>query len=153
LSASLSAGRARFVVEDGFVVGGEVDRIEVSLRVAGDALDPQRITRMLGVSPTFSARKGDRRGDAASPVIQRIGVWAYRLPASPEWELGDAIRTLLEQLPPDPALWEALASEFRTDVFCGLFLGDTNRGAEIPVETLALLAERRLTLSLDIHGP
>ena len=49
-------------MEEGFVVGGEVDRIEVSLRVAGDALDPQRITRMLGVSPTFAARKGRPAG-------------------------------------------------------------------------------------------
>jgi hypothetical protein len=139
-------------MEDGFVVGGEIDRVEVSLRIAGDALDPQRITRMLGVTPTFAARKGDVITHGESTVTQQIGIWTYKLPASSEWELGDAIQTLLERLPADPALWETLAGEFKTDVFCGLFLSAANRGTELRVETMALLAERRLTLGLDIYA-
>ena len=139
-------------MEDGFIVGGEVDRVEVSLRVVGEALDPDRITRMLGVTPTFAARKGQEIRRGTDTVTQRIGVWSYALPASAEWELGDAIHTLLEQLPADPALWESLAAEYATDVFCGLYLSAVNRGTELSVETMALLAERRLRLGLDIYG-
>jgi hypothetical protein len=139
-------------VEDDFVVGGELDRVEVSVRIAGETLEPDRITRMLGVRPTFAARKGEIIQRGTRTVTQRIGIWSYALPASREWVLGDAIRTLLEQLPADPALWEALASEFATDVFCGLFLSSMNRGTELPVETLALLAERQLKLGLDIYA-
>ena len=139
-------------MEDGFVVGGEVDRVEVSLRISGVALDPDRITRMLRVTPSFAARKGEAitRGETAVP--QRTGIWIYKLPPSSEWELGDAIQTLLEQLPADPALWETLATEFDTDIFCGLFLSDVNRGTQLTVETMALLAERRLKLGLDIYA-
>ena len=139
-------------MEDGFLVGGELDRVEVGVRVAGDTLDPDRITRMLGVRPTFAARKGEAVTRGAATVTQRTGIWTYALPSSREWVLGDAIRTLLEQLPADPALWEMLATEYETDVFCGLFLANVNRGTEIPVETLALLAERRLKLGLDIYA-
>ncbi len=140
-------------MEDGFIVGGEIDRVEVSLRISGDAVDPERITRMLGVEATFAARRGEAIDREGVPVVQQTGIWIYALPASTEWELGDAIRTLLDRLPADPSLWESLAAEFDTDVFCGLFLAASNRGTELPLDTMALLVERRLPLGLDIYGP
>ena len=140
-------------MEDGFVAGGEIDRVQVSVRISGDTLAPDRITRMLGVQPTFAAGKGEMIDRGGVPVAQRTGMWCFELPASTEWELSDAVRTLLEQLPADPALWESLAAEFKTDVFCGLFLADANRGTELSLETMALLVERRLPLGLDIYGP
>lgn len=134
------------------VPGTEVDRIAIAVRIIGDSLDPERLTRMLGVAPTLAKRKGEPAERDGATIEQRTGIWSYALPASPEWELGDAIRTLLEQLPSDPALWESLAMEFSTDVFCALFLDAPNRLAILPVETLALLAERRLQLTLDLFG-
>ena len=84
--------------------------------------------------------------------MQRTGVWAYALPASPEWELGDAIDTLLDRLPHDPALWESLASWASVAVICGLFIHDADRAADLAPDTLARLAERRLALTLQIRG-
>ena len=83
--------------------GDDIDRLEIALRVASDDLDPDRITRMLGVNPTFAARMGEEVDVDGVPIVQPTGSWRYALPASPEWELGDAIHTLLEQLPGDPA--------------------------------------------------
>ena len=134
------------------VPGSEVDRIAVAVRIIGDTLDPDRLTRMLGVAPTLARRKGEPMERDGATVEQPTGIWSYALPASPEWELGDAIRTLLEQLPSDPALWESLALEFSTDVFCAIFLDAPNRLAILPVETLDLLAERRLQLTFDLFG-
>ena len=139
-------------MEDGFVVGGEIDRVQVTLRIVGDALQPDRITRMLGVEPTFAAAKGDTVDRSGVPITQRTGMWSYELPASPEWELSDAVRTLLERLPADPALWESLAMDYKIDLFCGLFLAARNSGTELMLETMALLVERRLPLGLDIYG-
>jgi hypothetical protein len=139
-------------VEDGFVVGGEIDRVQVSLRIAGDTLVPDRLTRMLGVEPTFAAAKGETVERSGVPIRQRTGMWSYELPASTEWELSDAIKTLLEQLPADPALWESLAADYRMDLFCGVFLEASNRGTELSLDTMALLVERRLPLGLDIYA-
>ena len=140
-------------MDDEFIVGGEVDRVVISLRIIGDTLAPDRITRILGVEPTTSAATGETIDRAGIPATQETGIWIYELPASTEWELSDAIRTLLDKFPADPALWESLATEFRMDVFCGLFLHERNRGTQISIETMALLVERRLPLGLDIHGP
>ena len=130
----------------------DIERLDIELRVTGNDLDPERITRMLGVPPTISARRGEEIDIGGVPVVQRTGVWAYALPASPEWELGDAIDTLLERLPHDPALWESLASWANVAVICGLFIHDADRVADLAPDTLARLAERRLGLSLQIRG-
>jgi hypothetical protein len=140
-------------VEDELTAGGEIDRVVISLRISGDTLAPDRITRILGVEPTHAVAKGETVDLAGVPIVQATGIWTYDLPASTEWELSDAIRTLLDRFPADPALWESLATEFTTDIFCGLFLHAANRGTQISLETMALLVERRLPLGLDIHGP
>ena len=137
---------------DGSPAGRDIDRLEIELRVTGDELDPERITRMLGVNPTLAARKGESVDVDGVPVGQRIGIWSYTLPASPEWELGDAIDTLLERLPHDPALWESLATWATVAVVCGLYIHDVDRIADLAPDTLARLAERRLALSLQIRG-
>jgi len=130
----------------------DIERLEIELRVTADDLDPERITRMLGVNPTVAARKGEDVDVAGVPVAQQTGIWSYALPASPEWELGDAIDTLLERLPHDPALWESLAGWAAVGVVCGLFIRDVDRAADLSPDTLARLAERRLALSLHIRG-
>jgi hypothetical protein len=132
----------------------DIERLDIELRVTGDDLDPARITRMLGVPPTVAARRGEEIDIGGVPVVQRTGVWAYALPASSEWELSDAIDTLLDRLPHDPALWESLATWASAAVICGLFIHDTDRAADLAPDTLARMAERRLALSLQIRfGP
>jgi hypothetical protein len=133
--------------------GRDIDRIEVALRVTTDELDPERITRMFGVAPTFAGRKGDEIDRDGVPAMQSTGIWSYALPASPEWELGDAIDTLLEQLPADPALWESIAGWADVAIVCGLYVHDADHAASLLPDTLARLAERRLTLRLEIRGP
>jgi hypothetical protein len=130
----------------------DIDRLEIELRVTADELDPERVTRMLGVNPTIAARRGEAIDVGGVPVMQRTGIWSYALPASPEWELGDAIDTLLERLPHDPALWESLAGWATVAVVCGLYIHDVDRVASLTPDTLARLAERRLSLSLQIRG-
>jgi len=137
---------------DGSPIERDIDRLEIELRVSGDDLDPDRVTRMLGVNPTRAARKGDEIDVLGVPTVQRTGLWTWALPASPEWELGDAIDTLLERLPHDPALWESLAGWATVAVVCGLYIHDVDRVADLAPDTLARLAERRLALSLQIRG-
>ncbi|HSE22384.1 MAG TPA: DUF4279 domain-containing protein, partial [Pyrinomonadaceae bacterium] len=42
-----------------FSVGGPLERTKVTLRVIGDELDPDEISKLLQCEPTSKARKGD----------------------------------------------------------------------------------------------
>lgn len=143
------------IPKDGFALGGPIGRVSVTLRVIGDEVDPDEITRLLGVTPTMGERKGDvvRRGDRM--VTRRTGHWSYSLGGgpSPEWELDDAIVAVLGRMSADLEVWADLARRFRLDVFCGLFMGTVNQGAVLRPGTMRLLAERGLTLGLDVYGP
>ncbi|SFU40861.1 protein of unknown function [Methylobacterium sp. 174MFSha1.1] len=129
----------------------EIARITVSLRIVGDALDPDEITQRLGVEPTGCARKGDTRRTASGrEVIARSGTWLLRTDAS--GDLNTQIATLLAELPNDPSLWTDLSRRYRCDIFCGLFMGDINEGTELQPKLLSALGGRGLRLSLDIYG-
>jgi len=110
-----------------------VDRITVSVRVAGDQLDPDVVSRALGTAPTFAARKGERRPSGGRDVFQRTGVWFVEFQGAPEeWTLDEAIAALLDRLPADIAVWDEVAAQYGLDVFCGLYLRSWSRGFALP---------------------
>jgi hypothetical protein len=137
--------------DDTWIVGGDVDRVSLTLRITAPDLDPDAITRRLGVPPSFAARRGDERRSKGGNIKQPVGIWSVGLPNSQEWVLADAIGALLDRLPADVAIWKEIGSSARIDVFCGLHLDDWNRGLELPPDLLARLGERRITLGFDIY--
>jgi hypothetical protein len=139
------------VPEGFFVTGGDVDRVSVSLRVAGDDLNPASVTQLLRVEPTFAARKGEQRASGGGLVRQPTGVWSIEISESREWILEDAIAALLDRLPADPAVWKLLAERYQIDVFCGIFVDGWNRGFDLSPALLGRLAERFLKLDVDIY--
>jgi hypothetical protein len=138
-----------FIVE---TAGGEVDRVRVCLRASGDQVDPEAISLALGVSPTFAARKGDRRSTRGGEAVQRTGVWYVDFAGPPEERtLGEAIEALVDRLPSDQSVWKVLTEHNDLEVWCGLHLSEWNRGADLAPSVLRRLADRHLTLSLDIY--
>jgi hypothetical protein len=133
-------------------LGGPVNRIRVSLRFGGDDLDPSVMTRGLGVDPTFAARKGESVERSGHTYRQRTGVWYLALPDRSEWELGDAIQTLLARIPASASTVRQLSAQYGGEIFCGLFLEQYNRGCAIDANIVSALAERGLALDFDIYG-
>jgi hypothetical protein len=130
-------------------VGGDVDEVSVSVRVSGEDLDPAQITALLGVPPTLAHRRGDAFGGGRG--VRRAGLWSLSVPKSREWELADAVSTLLDQLPSERDVWVSLASRFQVDLFCGLFLNEWNRGVGLPSTLIQQIADRGMELNLDIY--
>ena len=60
---------------------------------------------------------------------------------------------MLDGLTADLAVWQELTTRFRADVFCGLFMDESNEGQSLSPHTLKALGERNLMLDLDIYGP
>lgn len=76
-----------------------------TLRFAGDALDPEEISRLLDISPTHAYRKGESfsPGPRTPRVVGRTGVWYLstdRAVSSPA--LADHLHYLVRLLMPEP---------------------------------------------------
>jgi hypothetical protein len=136
--------------QDRVVIGGPVDSTTVGLCVyGGDDLDPDEITRLLGVAPTHAHRKGEPARPRCPPAS--IGGWFL----SEEWASEnpeELTRRLLDRLPADPVCWAELGSRFRVEVSYGISLEAWNRGFTLSAATVARLAALGAEVGFDIYG-
>jgi len=132
-----------------------ISRTRASLRIFGDDLDPDEISAQLGASPTSSAKKGQDRvnRDGVKRGIHRTGRWLLEaVPRQPE-DLDSQIAELLSPLTADIAVWRRLVAQFKVDIFCGLFMEESDEGLDLRPETLEMIGSRGLSLGLCIYGP
>lgn len=132
----------------------QLHKSSVTLRISGDDLIPDEITRLLGASPTHAETKGDKiLGKKSGRVrIAKCGMW--RLCAS-DREPGDMdgqIQEILSQATGDLAAWQSITNKYHADLFCGLFMRVRNEGLTISPHSLAALGARGIEMGLDIYG-
>ena len=130
-------------------------RAVACLQITGEKLDPSEVTRLLNGAASLSYRKGDdirKRPDLPQRLAPR-GHWRREATATEPENLDAQVLEMLDGLTQNLSIWTDLSSRFRTAVFCGWFMGESNEGVEISPHTLRLLGERGIVLSLDIYGP
>lgn len=134
---------------------GQLKESRAGLRVFGDELDPDEITRRLGANPTKAFRKGDLelvRHDGR-PRYAHTGRWhldaARRFPE----DLNAQIMEILDQVTDDLEVWRELGEKYRIDMFCGVWMGLYNDGLPLSHEVLLALGQRRILLDIDIYAP
>lgn len=130
-----------------------IGRTAVALRILGEDLDPDEISRLLGGAPSTALRKGDLRQSPSGDVVQRVGMWRLRCEDRSPGDLDCQIQDILARLTDDLDVWRDIARRYRCDVFCGVFMEAGNEGATLDSTTLDLLSDRGLRLALDIYGP
>jgi Domain of unknown function (DUF4279) len=132
--------------------GGHPDEVRLCLRVCGDTLDPEAVSRVLGREASRCQRAGQPVLSPAGEVkrIARTGSWLLDWPVGTDATISEAIHALLGSLPADPEVWASLTSRYAVDLICDLTVRSVNRGFELPPELLSLLAQRGITLGFDI---
>src|SRR5688572_17481667 len=124
-----------------------------TLRFSGDDLDPQEITSLLGCNPTVGVRKGGVWHTTSGVAkIARSGSWRLKVKDQSPGDLNAQIAELLAALSPDLGVWKDFSRRFQADVFCGLFLRESNEGISLTPDTLTALGSRGLELDMDIYG-
>lgn len=132
---------------------GLLQTTSVSLRFFGDDLEPEHVTLALGYLPDTGLRLGEVwRTRKGAERVARTGSWIRRVPRRQPGALDAQLMELLAPLTEDMVVWQRLTTQFRADVFCGLFLEDYNDGANISAQALLALGSRNLPLSLDIYA-
>ena len=134
---------------------GPIYKSKATLRIAGDDVIPDEITRMLGSQPTRARKKGGvwMSAEPGREFTAKAHTGQWHLEASvrePE-DLDGQVQELLGKLNLDLELWIALSRRFQVDLYCGLFMKSSNEGAVLSSETLAALGNRGIKLSLDVY--
>ncbi|SEF24340.1 DUF4279 domain-containing protein [Variovorax sp. NFACC27] len=129
-----------------------ISRSVATLRVAGDALDPEEITRLLGRSPTRAYRKGDAIAAGSGTRIATFGHWQLHAKDAEPEDVNRQVAELLARLTQDLQVWSLIARQYRLDLFCGLFMREHNEGVSLSPATLHSLGQRSIKLDLDIYA-
>jgi hypothetical protein len=133
---------------------GVLRKSMASLRIVGDDLDPNEITRLLCCHPTDSQSKGDERtsSEAGRTRVAAFGRWSLAAPEQEPGNLDSQISWIFAATTSNLDVWRAIAARYKLDLFCGLFMNLWNDGASISADSLLALGSRHVQLDLDIYG-
>jgi hypothetical protein len=137
----------------GYVVEKQM-RSAAALRIIGDDLVPDEITRVLGCAPTSAETKGQvlRGKSAGRERVARSGSWRLEVADRTPDDLNGQIMEIVGRLNQDPEVWASLANRFRVDVFCGLFMAKSDEGFSLSPEALSVLGARRIELAVCLYA-
>lgn len=127
-------------------------RSAATLRISGDDLNPQELSKLLGATPTLACVKGEPRRPGGK-VIARTGQWHLSAKDTETADIDAQVAEILMQLPADLDVWRSLATHYQIDLFCGWFMNESNEGVEIAAETLSALGSRGIKLDVDLYAP
>jgi hypothetical protein len=124
----------------------------VDLTIDVDDLDEAEVSTKLGLEPFVFLKKGEPLG----PKRRRErSVWSFDVrpsPDNPEWQsLEDGLGCLVEKLSPLKNDLRELRQRYSTEAYCGHFGTGFGGGPSISAETLRLLAELGLTLTIKTY--
>lgn len=125
-----------------------------ALRINGDGLIPDELSRIIGSKPSHSHRKGESFGRPDGRTHQRkSGYWSLEAADRSPGDLNGQIAEILGRLTDDLAVWANLAANYQVDLFCGWFMVGSDEGLDILPENLSALGARGIKLSVCLYAP
>jgi hypothetical protein len=121
-----------------------------TLRLFGDSLNPEEITRLLGCPPSTAFTKGQIR---YRTTLYKTGGWLLEAADREPADLDAQVVDLLTRVSQDLAVWSNLSKQYDVDLFCGFFMEETDEGLEISTHTMKMLSERGIKLAFCIYAP
>lgn len=124
-----------------------------ALRITGDSLNPEAISRLLGCRPTLGFIKGQIEPSKGKPIIRETGCWqldaAGQQPGNLDAHVAELFGRVTNALPE----WASLSGEYTIDLFCVYFTSEADEIAPASPRTLKILGDRGIKLGLRIYSP
>ena len=131
-------------------VGGPIDEVNVTLALYSEELEPEEISRTLGVQPTSAHRLGESRGSRSPPYSS--GAWFLKEHGRDAEPAEAIIERLLKRLPEDSAVWRDLSIRHNIQFRFGLHMTGWNKGLSIPLKHVTRIAELGASMEFDIYA-
>jgi hypothetical protein len=124
-------------------------KISVRLYVTGESMDPAAVTRTLGLDPSVTWRKGEKR---TGIVPAKLDTWAYYVGDSEDVDLTPLLNEMLEVLLPRREAFLDLRRRGELDVELALVAqgGDVAPYFEVEPDSLRAIADLGAHLTLSI---
>lgn len=137
----------------GFLAGKERDEdtyfaYSATVRIFGDITNMDEISTRLGLQPTDSHRKGERRDPRAAGF--RHDMWSYSPPLDKHDPLQKHIDALWLALKPNKQYLLELKKSVTVDVFLGYRSNCDTAGIEVPHTSLEMFSELQIPFGLSI---
>jgi hypothetical protein len=129
-------------------------RYTVELRIVGQTLDPDEVTRKLGLVPTRVARKGEPKVEGAMSKWT-ANVWGFEvLPQEKDdWpSLEDGIEALLRTFRPIRERLRSCSAGNEIYLWCGHFTSSFDGGPTLSPALLKSLGDFGVQLVLDTYS-
>jgi hypothetical protein len=109
---------------------------------------------LLGVSPTHAQTKGQQIiGRKTGTVsIAKSGLWQLSAADREPEDMDGQIHELISRMTSDLSVWQDIGKRFKMDLFCGLFMRESNEGFTLSPQSLLLLGQRGIKIGFDIYG-
>ena len=112
-----------------------------TLRIGGDGLDFEEISRKLGLTPTHTHQKGGRR---------KHDMWSYKVPVAREQPLENHIMALWDAVRPHISYLRDLKRKFQVDIFCGYRSNSGTAGFQVDHRCLGLFSELEVPFGVSV---
>jgi len=119
-----------------------------SLRILGEDLDFDAISGQLGLAPTHSHRRGDRRVATAAP-FEHDG-WIFKVPVARERPLEEHLLELWRLLKPHATYLKTLKRSCTVDVFCGYRSNSDTAGFSVAPSALTIFTELDVPFGVSV---
>ena len=137
----------------GFLAGKEGDEdtyfaYSATLRIFGEIANMEEISAALGLQPTHSHRKGEKRNEQAQAYLHNM--WSYDPPLDKSEPLHRHIDALWLKLKPHKHYLVNLKKSVSVDVFLGYRSNCDTAGIEVPHTTLEMFSELEIPFGVSI---
>jgi Domain of unknown function (DUF4279) len=131
----------------------------ISLRIRHPTVDPDRITKALGIEPQHTWKAGDPRRDPGGEELEgdyRESYWMGRLMDAPQLSSGrlsveSVLQRTLDQLRRSHEFLDELNTNGGVAELQVSLYARENFRLELPADSLALLSRLRVSVVLDVH--
>lgn len=120
-----------------------------TLRISGENMNFDEISQEIGITPTYTHKKGEIHGKVRS-IPWKEDMWMFDTPIKEEQPLEDHINTLWGLIKDKKDYIQNLKSKYKVDVFLGYRSNCDTAGIKVPHGCLEMFIQLEIPFGLSI---
>jgi hypothetical protein len=120
-----------------------------TLRIFGDISDLDAVSAELGVTPSHTHRRGERRRPTSVNCYEH-DMWSYSAPVPEDRPLQDHLEALWRVVRPHVPYLKGLKERLAVDVFCGYRSNCNTAGFQVDHRALVIFTELEVAFGVSV---